>query len=164
MYNLGHAELTFWSPNIDVVQDLRLGRALMTIGEDPFTVGTYAANYVSGLHDVEGIESTDDPNSRPLKVAACCRHYAAYDIDNLLGIDRTYYDALVTDKSSWRLPKNPLNFLFGNRFRLNLIEIWAEGVDKHALGFSLLRKVCAIGSDLLGYPVILFYLACLVQW
>lgn len=49
-------------------------------------------------------------------------------------------------------------FSLQNRFRLNLIQIWAEEVDKHALGFSLLWKVCAIGSILLGYPVIWFHL------
>lgn len=95
MYNLGHAGLTFWSPNINVVRDPRWGRTLETPGEDPFVVGTYAANYVRGLQDIEGLESTDDPNSRPVKVAACCKHYAAYDVDSWLGVDRTTYDALV---------------------------------------------------------------------
>ncbi|KAL2473743.1 putative beta-D-xylosidase 5 [Forsythia ovata] len=98
MYNLGHAGLTFWSPNINVVRDPRWGRALETPGEDPFTVGTYAANYVRGLQDIEGIENTADPNSRPLKVAACCKHYAAYDVDNWLGVDRTHFDARVTEQ------------------------------------------------------------------
>ncbi|CAA2993059.1 beta-xylosidase alpha-L-arabinofuranosidase 1-like [Olea europaea subsp. europaea] len=98
MYNLGHAGLTFWSPNINVVRDPRWGRTLETPGEDPFVVGTYAANYVRGLQDIEGLESTDDPNSRPVKVAACCKHYAAYDVDSWLGVDRTTYDALVTEQ------------------------------------------------------------------
>ncbi|KAK6124078.1 hypothetical protein DH2020_042163 [Rehmannia glutinosa] len=98
MYNLGHAGLTFWSPNINVVRDPRWGRALETPGEDPYVVGEYAVNYVRGLQDVEGTENTTDLNSRPLKVAACCKHYAAYDVDNWLGVDRYHFDARVTEQ------------------------------------------------------------------
>lgn len=95
MYNLGHAGLTFWSPNINVVRDPRWGRALETPGEDPYVVGTYASSYVRGLQDVDGTENTTDLNSRPLKVAACCKHYAAYDVDAWLGIERYNFDARV---------------------------------------------------------------------
>ncbi|KAL2244693.1 beta-xylosidase/alpha-L-arabinofuranosidase 1-like [Sesamum indicum] len=98
MYNLGHAGLTFWSPNINVVRDPRWGRAQETPGEDPFVVGEYAVNYVRGLQDVEGTENTADLNSRPLKVGACCKHYAAYDVDNWLGVDRYHFDARVTEQ------------------------------------------------------------------
>ncbi|XXG84668.1 hypothetical protein AAC387_Pa10g2135 [Persea americana] len=98
MYNLGMAGLTFWSPNINVVRDPRWGRALETPGEDPFVVGRYAVNYVRGLQDVEGHENARDLNSRPLKVSACCKHYAAYDVDNWLGVDRYHFDARVTEQ------------------------------------------------------------------
>ncbi|KAL2484224.1 putative beta-D-xylosidase 5 [Forsythia ovata] len=98
MYNLGHAGLTFWSPNINVVRDPRWGRALETPGEDPYAVGTYASNYVRGLQDVEGTENATDLNSRPLKVAACCKHYAAYDVDAWLGLERYNFDARVTEQ------------------------------------------------------------------
>ncbi|KAF8392684.1 hypothetical protein HHK36_023033 [Tetracentron sinense] len=98
MYNLGRAGLTYWSPNINVVRDPRWGRITETPGEDPYTVGSYAANYVRGLQDVEGQENTKDLNSRPLKVSACCKHYAAYDVDNWLGVDRYHFDARVTEQ------------------------------------------------------------------
>ncbi|KAL7211477.1 hypothetical protein ACSBR2_014359 [Camellia fascicularis] len=98
MHNVGQAGLTFWSPNINVVRDPRWGRALETPGEDPFVVGRYAANYVRGLQDVEGTENTTDLNSRPLKVAACCKHYAAYDVDNWLGVDRYHFNSRVTEQ------------------------------------------------------------------
>ncbi|OVA16673.1 Glycoside hydrolase [Macleaya cordata] len=99
MYNLGRAGLTYWSPNINVVRDPRWGRITETPGEDPFVVGTYAANYVRGLQDVEGNETySKDLNSRPLKVSACCKHYAAYDVDNWLGVDRYHFDARVTEQ------------------------------------------------------------------
>ncbi|XVE81598.1 hypothetical protein DITRI_Ditri15bG0077800 [Diplodiscus trichospermus] len=98
MYNLGRAGLTFWSPNINVVRDPRWGRTLETPGEDPYVVGLYAVNFVRGLQDIEGQENTGDPNSRPLKVSACCKHFASYDIENYLGLDRLHYDAKVSEQ------------------------------------------------------------------
>ncbi|EOY06887.1 Glycosyl hydrolase family protein [Theobroma cacao] len=98
MYNLGRAGLTFWSPNINVVRDPRWGRTLETPGEDPFVVGLYAVNYVRGLQDIEGQDNTSDPNSRPLKVSACCKHFAAYDVENYLGLDRLHFDAKVAEQ------------------------------------------------------------------
>ncbi|WOG85002.1 hypothetical protein DCAR_0104188 [Daucus carota subsp. sativus] len=98
MYNLGHAGLTYWSPNINVVRDPRWGRALEMPGEDPFVAGTYASNYVRGLQDIEGTENFTDLNSRPLKVGACCKHLAAYDVDNWLGVDRLHFDARVHEQ------------------------------------------------------------------
>ncbi|XP_043708568.1 beta-xylosidase/alpha-L-arabinofuranosidase 1-like [Telopea speciosissima] len=96
MYNLGLAGLTFWSPTINVARDPRWGRITETPGEDPFVVGSYAVNYVRGLQDVKGFEISRTPNSRPLKVGACCKHFAAYDVDNWKGTDRYHFDAQVT--------------------------------------------------------------------
>ncbi|XP_058083465.1 probable beta-D-xylosidase 2 [Magnolia sinica] len=98
MYNVGLAGLTFWSPNVNVVRDPRWGRTTETPGEDPFVVGRYAANYVRGLQDVERCDDVDDLNSRPLKVSACCKHYAAYDVDAWLTVDRYHFDARVTEQ------------------------------------------------------------------
>ncbi|XP_020255004.1 probable beta-D-xylosidase 5 [Asparagus officinalis] len=103
MNNLGFAGLTFWSPNINLVRDPRWGRALETPGECPTTAGIYAINFVRGLQDVEGQEHSNDPNSRPLKVSACCKHYAAYDVDywrttGSMTVDRFHYDANVTER------------------------------------------------------------------
>ncbi|KAJ4826621.1 hypothetical protein Tsubulata_002221 [Turnera subulata] len=98
MYNLGRAGLTFWSPNINVVRDPRWGRILETPGEDPFVIGKYAVNFVRGLQDVEGTENFKDLNSRPLKVSACCKHFAAYDVDNWKSVTRFIFDARVTEQ------------------------------------------------------------------
>lgn len=95
MYNLGMAGLKFWSPNINVVTDPIWGRTLETPGEDPFVVGHHAVSYVRGLQDVEGSEYSEDPNSRPLKVSSCCKHYAAYDLEDWLGVNRWTFDAKV---------------------------------------------------------------------
>ena len=87
MYNEGHSGLTFWSPNINILRDPRWGRAQETAGEDPFLASQYAINYVRGLQDVAAAED--------LKVAACCKHYTAYDLDNWEGVDRFHFDAQV---------------------------------------------------------------------
>ncbi|OEL16116.1 putative beta-D-xylosidase 2 [Dichanthelium oligosanthes] len=100
MYNLGKGGLTYWSPNINVVRDPRWGRALETPGEDPYVVGRYAVNFVRGMQDVPGHDAGagDDPFSRPIKTSTCCKHYAAYDLDNWLNHTRFHYDARVTER------------------------------------------------------------------
>ena len=66
-------------------------------GEDPFTVSVYAVSYVRGLQDVEGTENTTDLNSRPLKVSSSGKHFAAYDLDNWLNVDRNHFNARVSN-------------------------------------------------------------------
>ncbi|CAN6177986.1 unnamed protein product [Urochloa humidicola] len=96
MYNLGKGGLTYWSPNINVVRDPRWGRALETPGEDPFVAGRYAVNFVRGMQDIPGHLAGTDPSSRPIKTSACCKHYAAYDVDDWHNHTRFTYDARVT--------------------------------------------------------------------
>ncbi|KAK4265862.1 hypothetical protein QN277_026856 [Acacia crassicarpa] len=88
MYNGGMAGLTYWSPNVNIFRDPRWGRGQETPGEDPHVAAKYAANYVRGLQG-------DGPGNR-LKVAACCKHYTAYDLDNWKGIDRFHFNAKVS--------------------------------------------------------------------
>ncbi|KAF7837749.1 beta-D-xylosidase 1-like [Senna tora] len=88
MYNGGMAGLTYWSPNVNIFRDPRWGRGQETPGEDPTLAGKYAANYVRGLQG-EG-------QGNRLKVAACCKHYTAYDLDNWKGIDRFHFNARVS--------------------------------------------------------------------
>ncbi|XP_054806091.1 beta-D-xylosidase 1 [Prosopis cineraria] len=88
MYNGGMAGLTYWSPNVNIFRDPRWGRGQETPGEDPTLAAKYATNYVRGLQD-------DGPGNR-LKVAACCKHYTAYDLDNWKGIDRFHFNAKVS--------------------------------------------------------------------
>ncbi|KAI3864671.1 hypothetical protein MKX03_009191 [Papaver bracteatum] len=87
MYNGGNAGLTFWSPNVNVFRDPRWGRGQETPGEDPVIAGKYAARYVRGLQGNDG---------NKLKVAACCKHYTAYDLDNWNGVDRFHFNAKVS--------------------------------------------------------------------
>ncbi|XP_034686358.1 putative beta-D-xylosidase [Vitis riparia] len=87
MYNGGMAGLTYWSPNVNIFRDPRWGRGQETPGEDPAVAAKYAAAYVRGLQG----------NARDrLKVAACCKHYTAYDLDHWGGIDRFHFNARVS--------------------------------------------------------------------
>lgn len=92
MYNAGLAGLTYWSPNVNIFRDPRWGRGQETPGEDPLVVGRYGTYYVRGL------QSTGGKNRNRLKVAACCKHYTAYDLDNWSGFDRFHFDAKVTQQ------------------------------------------------------------------
>ena len=85
--NVGHAGLTFWAPNINIVRDPRWGRGQETPGEDPYLTATYAETFVPG---VQG----DDP--KYLKASSCCKHYYAYDMEKWGGTDRHHFDANIT--------------------------------------------------------------------
>ncbi|KAK3164189.1 hypothetical protein QOZ80_1AG0013920 [Eleusine coracana subsp. coracana] len=106
MYNLGHAELTYWSPNINVVRDPRWGRASETPGEDPLLVARYAVNFVRGMQDIiingngngNGRDDDSDPFARRIKVSSCCKHFTAYDVDKWFDADRLTFDARVTER------------------------------------------------------------------
>lgn len=87
MYNGGLAGLTYWSPNVNIFRDPRWGRGQETPGEDPVLAGKYAASYVRGLQG--------NGAGNKLKVAACCKHYTAYDLDNWNGVDRYHFNARV---------------------------------------------------------------------
>ncbi|KAD5508410.1 hypothetical protein E3N88_16113 [Mikania micrantha] len=87
MYNGGMAGLTFWSPNVNIFRDPRWGRGQETPGEDPTLTSQYAVRYVKGLQGNVGDK---------LKVAACCKHYTAYDLDNWNGVDRFHFNAKVS--------------------------------------------------------------------
>ncbi|KAJ0254520.1 Glycoside hydrolase family 3 C-terminal domain-containing protein [Hirschfeldia incana] len=92
MYNVGAAGLTFWSPNVNIFRDPRWGRGQETPGEDPTLVSKYAVAYVKGLQGTDG----GDPNL--LKVAACCKHYTAYDVDNWKGVSRYTFNSVVNQQ------------------------------------------------------------------
>ncbi|XP_027169499.1 probable beta-D-xylosidase 2 [Coffea eugenioides] len=88
MYNGGLGGLTYWSPNVNIFRDPRWGRGQETPGEDPVLAGKYAASYVRGLQG--------NLDGGRLKVAACCKHFTAYDLDNWSGVDRFHFNAKVS--------------------------------------------------------------------
>ncbi|CAL5014610.1 unnamed protein product [Urochloa decumbens] len=93
MHNVGLAGLTFWSPNINIFRDPRWGRGQETPGEDPLLTSKYAVGYVTGLQDAGAGAGGD-----ALKVAACCKHYTAYDVDNWKGVERYTFNAVVSQQ------------------------------------------------------------------
>lgn len=87
--NVGHAGNTFWAPNINIFRDPRWGRGQETPGEDPFLSSVYATAFVRGMQEGE--------DGRYLKTSACCKHFAAYSVENLYnGTHRHNFDAQVT--------------------------------------------------------------------
>lgn len=90
MHNNGLAGLNLFTPNINIYRDPRWGRGQEVPGEDPVLTGAYATALVRGLQERE------DGDRERLKVAACCKHYIAYDIDHWNNVDRTTFNAVVT--------------------------------------------------------------------
>jgi len=88
--NAGHGGLTFWAPTMNIFRDPRWGRGQETPGEDPFTTSQYVEAFVTGM------QGGQDPNY--LKVSACCKHYAAYSLEDSDGIDRFHFNGIVTDQ------------------------------------------------------------------
>jgi beta-D-xylosidase 4 len=88
--NEGRAGLVFFTPNINIFRDPRWGRGQETPGEDPFLT----SQYVYAL--IEGLQRGED--ERYLKIAADCKHYAAYDLENWGGTDRFHFNAVVSDQ------------------------------------------------------------------
>ena len=82
--------LNFFTPNINTVRDPRWGRGQETPGEDPFLASQYASTMVRGLQEGE--------DNRYLKVAATCKHFIAYDLENWNGTTRWTFDAEISDQ------------------------------------------------------------------
>lgn len=80
-------------------KDPRWGRGQETPGEDPFHLQQYVYNLIVGLQG--GV----DPQPY-FKIAADCKHYAAYDLESWEGVIRNGFDAQVTqqDLSEYYLP------------------------------------------------------------
>lgn len=87
--NAGRAGLDYFTPNINPFKDPRWGRGQETPGEDPLHISRYVYRVVSGLQG--GI----DPQPY-LKVAADCKHFAAYDLEDWQGTTRFDFDAKVS--------------------------------------------------------------------
>jgi beta-D-xylosidase 4 len=88
--NANRGGVDLWTPNINPFRDPRWGRGQEVPGEDPYTVGRYAYNFVIGM------QGGEDP--RYYKAVADCKHYAAYDLDHWHGEDRTAFSANVSQQ------------------------------------------------------------------
>lgn len=89
--NQGRASLTFWTPNINIFRDPRWGRGQETPGEDPLVNGQYAVDFVQSFQ-------RDEADPHHLKNSACCKHFAAYSIENWKGHDRMEFNAVISQR------------------------------------------------------------------
>lgn len=91
----GSNALSFFAPNINIVRDVRWGRAQETYGEDPTLTGALGAAYVDGMQQPNG-------TGTPLAVRSVAKHFAAYNLESNFavgGTDGQYrlsYDAHVS--------------------------------------------------------------------
>ena len=87
--------LSFFAPNINIVRDVRWGRAQETYGEDPTLTSALAVAYVSGMQHPNG-------SGTPLAVRNVAKHFVAYNLESNFavgGTDGQYrlsYDANVS--------------------------------------------------------------------
>jgi len=89
--NLGLAHYTFWTPNINIFRDPRWGRGQETPGEDPLLNGQYAEDFVRSFQE-------DERDPARLKNSACCKHFAAYNLENWQGQSRMNFNAIVSER------------------------------------------------------------------
>ena len=146
-----------------------------TPGEDPYLTAEYVTSYVPGLQR----DVLRDPTGSTLKVSACCKHYAAYSLENYEGIDRHHFDAIVTAQvwgyllvnsligcasvclchvcftyayRTWRTPICPAS-------RHALIPPEAEGLASCEIDMAVFHVchlkawVCHVGCDESGAPI-----------
>ncbi|CAA6657838.1 unnamed protein product [Spirodela intermedia] len=116
MYNVGQAGLTFWAPNVNLFRDPRWGRGQETAGEDPMLASAFAVEYVQSLQggwspqrhlggghragnqakrSLLGSGDGGEDGDSPLMLSACCKHYAAYDLEAWGNFSRYTFNALI---------------------------------------------------------------------
>lgn len=103
--NAGKAGLNLYSPlNINCFRDPRWGRGQETVGEDPLHMSRFA---VSMVHGLQGPQAQNEAEGNKLTVAATCKHYLAYDLEQYDRGERYQFDAIVSkqDLSDFHLPQ-----------------------------------------------------------
>jgi hypothetical protein len=76
---------------INIVRDSRWGRIMETPGEDVFLVGQFAVNFVQGFE-----HAPEDPFA--LQASACCKHFAANELESWNGSTRHDFNAIVPEQ------------------------------------------------------------------
>ncbi|KAI1080205.1 glycoside hydrolase family 3 protein [Whalleya microplaca] len=89
--NDGRCGLNFWTPNINPFRDPRWGRGQEVPSEDPYHMSQYVMQLIPGLQG--GLSG--DPY---YKLAATCKHYAGYDMENWKGNKRYAFDAKISSQ------------------------------------------------------------------
>ena len=81
-----YVNLTYWSPNVNLVRDPRWGRGQETFGEDPYLTSRLGVAFVKGLQG-------DNPDF--LQAAGCAKHFAVHSGPENL---RHGFDAVVSPR------------------------------------------------------------------
>ena len=87
------AGLNYWGPTMNIGRDPRWGRFQESVSECPWLNGAYAAEFVAGMQ--VGAAGGGEA-SQHVKIAACCKHYYAYSLENWQGFTRHNFDARVS--------------------------------------------------------------------
>eukprot|EP00755_Sulcionema_specki_P014599 Sspe_Gene.57144::Locus_31375_Transcript_1_1_Confidence_1.000_Length_2333::g.57144::m.57144 len=83
------AGLSYWGPTINIGRDPRWGRFQESVSECPWLNGAYAARFVAGMQgEGDGVPY--------LKLAATCKHFYAYSLENADGFTRHNFNAIVS--------------------------------------------------------------------
>jgi beta-glucosidase-like glycosyl hydrolase len=86
-YNVDHAGVSFWSPNVNPNRNPLWGRGQETPSEDPTLCATYAREFSMGLQGND---------TRYLKSVATLKHLAGYDLEGFNGTDRFSFNAVIS--------------------------------------------------------------------
>ena len=74
--------LDFFAPNINIVRDIRWGRAQETYSEDPLLVGTLGAAVIKGMQQY-------DTKRQRYKTIATAKHFASYNVESNFAVGGT---------------------------------------------------------------------------
>ena len=74
--------LDFFAPNINIVRDIRWGRAQETYGEDPVLTGTLGAAVIRGMQQY-------DCTKHRYKTVATAKHFASYNVESNFAVGGT---------------------------------------------------------------------------
>eukprot|EP00945_MAST-04E_sp_MAST-4E-sp1_P005245 g5245.t1 len=93
--------MTMYAPNLNLVRDPRWGRAQEVYTEDPHLMRELVVNFVTGSQN-NSRYATYGPDGKTLQAGACCKHFAAYDIEGGAGTgDRYHFDSVVNGRDMW---------------------------------------------------------------
>ena len=107
--------ITAYSPNVNLVRDPRWGRSQEVYSEDPLLSSRLAYEFVTGMQTGDGDNDNNNDNNNSngsdgndsyLLIGACCKHFAAYDIETKP--ERRYFFNAVVDSRNWQETYSPV--------------------------------------------------------
>ena len=116
--NCNGCGLTMYAPNLNLVRDPRWGRAQEVYTEDPHLMSRLVVGFVTGSQNNSAAPADDKagsgqaggttPNTTPpnsnayLMAGACCKHFAAYNVEGGAGTpDRYSFNAQLNGRDMW---------------------------------------------------------------